>query len=308
MARKKSAKSALAGSKTTPKRASAKPTTARASTKAPSRAASDTAASKQIDQRIRNLGGWRAATLTRMRDLILAADPGITEETKWRGTPVWSHDGIVCTGETYKDVVKLTFARGAALPDPAHLFNASLDGNTRRAIDIHEGAQVDARAFKTLIQAAVAENTRVASKRSRSKPSTPAQPKLLSGGNPQIAKADGDAPVQDYIAAIPGWKREVGRRLDALITRTLPGVKKAIRWNTPFYGIEGKGWIVAFHCFTNYMKVTFFNGASLQPLPPVGSKTVNTRYLHIHEDGQFDEGGFAAWLRQASRLQGWGNV
>lgn len=308
MVRKQSAKSAQAGKKATPKRAAARPTRASATSKAPSRASPGTAASQQIDQRIRDLGGWRAATLARMRALILAADPAITEETKWRGTPVWSHDGIVCTGETYKDVVKLTFARGAALPDPAHLFNASLDGNTRRAIDIHEGEQIDARAFKALIQAAVAENTHVAGKRSMTKPAAAAQPKLLSGGNPQIRKADGDAPVQAYIAAMPGWKQEVGRQLDALITRTLPAIKKAVRWNTPFYGVEGKGWIVAFHCFTNYIKVTFFNGTSLHPQPPVGSKDPNTRYLHIREDGEFDELRLAAWLRQASRLPGWGNV
>lgn len=122
-------------------------------------------ASKLIDQRIRELGDWRGETLARMRKLIRAADPAIVEEWKWRGTPVWSHDGIVCTGETYKAVVKLTFARGAALPDPKRLFNASLDGNTRRAIDIPEGATVDARAFTALIKAAVAANGSAKKKR-----------------------------------------------------------------------------------------------------------------------------------------------
>lgn len=116
------------------------------------------AASAQIDQRIRELGDWRGETLARMRALILAADPGMTEEWKWMGTPVWSHHGNVCTGETYTKVVKLTFAHGASLPDPGHLFNASLEGNTRRAIDIREGESVDARAFKALIKAAVARN------------------------------------------------------------------------------------------------------------------------------------------------------
>lgn len=116
------------------------------------------AASRLIDQRIRDLGGWRGETLARMRALILEADPGITEEWKWMGTPVWSHHGIVCTGESYTKVVKLTFAKGASIPDPSRLFNASLEGNTRRAIDIHEGEQVDARAFKALVQAAVARN------------------------------------------------------------------------------------------------------------------------------------------------------
>jgi hypothetical protein len=116
------------------------------------------AASRLIDQRIRDLGDWRGKTLARMRALILEADPEVTEEWKWRGTPVWSHDGIVCTGESYKEVVKLTFARGAKVPDPGGLFNASLEGNTRRAIDIHEGESVDAGAFKALVKAAVALN------------------------------------------------------------------------------------------------------------------------------------------------------
>jgi len=115
--------------------------------------------SRLIDQRIRDLAGWRGETLARMRALILEADPEMTEEWKWRGTPVWSHHGIVCTGESYKSVVKLTFAKGARLPDPSHLFNSSLEGNTRRAIDIHEGEKVDPRAFKALVKAAVAQNS-----------------------------------------------------------------------------------------------------------------------------------------------------
>jgi hypothetical protein len=122
-------------------------------------------ASRLIDQRIRDLGGWRGETLARMRALILEADPEMTEEWKWMGTPVWSHHGIVCTGEAYTKVVKLTFARGASIPDPSHLFNASLEGGTRRAIDIHEGEKVDARAFKALVKAAVAQNGPPAKKR-----------------------------------------------------------------------------------------------------------------------------------------------
>jgi hypothetical protein len=117
------------------------------------------AASRRIDERIRDLAGWRGETLAHMRALILEADPEVTEEWKWRGTPVWSHDGIVCTGESYKKVVKLTFFRGAKIPDPSGLFNSSLEGNTRRAIDIHEGEMVDADAFKALVQAAVAQNS-----------------------------------------------------------------------------------------------------------------------------------------------------
>ncbi len=131
-----------------------------------------------------------------------------------------------------------------------------------------------------------------------------AKPALLSGGNPQIAKADGDAPVQAYIAAMPGWKSDAGRRLDDLIVRTVPDVRKAVRWNTPFYGVEGQGWFLGYHCFTRYIKVTFLNGASLSPLPPVESKHDDVRYFHIHEDDQLDEELVAGWIRQASELPG----
>ena len=132
-----------------------------------------------------------------------------------------------------------------------------------------------------------------------------AKPALLAGGNPQIAKADGDAPVQAYIAAMPGWKRDVGRRLGSLIVRTVPGVRKAVKWNSPFYGIDGQGWFLNFHCFTRYVKVAFFSGASLRPLPPGGSKHKDVRYLDIHEDDQLDEELVASWIRQASELPGW---
>jgi hypothetical protein len=130
------------------------------------------------------------------------------------------------------------------------------------------------------------------------------KPKLLSGGNPQIAKADGDAPVQDYIAAMPGWKRDVGRHLDALIVRNVPGVRKAVRWNTPFYGVEGQGWFLAFHCIAKYVKVTFFRGTSLRPVPPVESKVKGVRYFHVHEHDELDEDLVASWIRQASELPG----
>jgi hypothetical protein len=133
----------------------------------------------------------------------------------------------------------------------------------------------------------------------------PTKPTLLAGDNPQIAKADGDAPVQAYLAAIPGWKRDVGRRLDALIARTVPGVRKAVKWNSPFYGIEGRGWFLNFHCFTKYVKVAFFRGTSLRPLPPGESKHKDVRYLDIREDDQFDEELVTSWIRQASELPGW---
>jgi hypothetical protein len=131
-----------------------------------------------------------------------------------------------------------------------------------------------------------------------------AKPTLLAGGNPQIAKGDGDAPVQAYISAMPGWKRQVGRRLDALIVRTVPGVRKAIKWNSPFYGVEGQGWFLGIHCFTHYVKVAFFRGMSLRPIPPGESKSKETRYLDIHEDDKFDEAQLAAWIKQASHLPG----
>lgn len=127
---------------------------------------------------------------------------------------------------------------------------------------------------------------------------------LLSGGNPQIAKADGDAPVQAYIAAMPGWKSDLGKRLDAIIVRTLPKVRKAVKWNSPFYGIEGQGWFMAFHVFTRYVKVTFFRGVSLKPLPPGPSKDKNTRYLDLHEGDELDEAQLASWIKQAAKLPG----
>ncbi|MBN8992836.1 MAG: DUF1801 domain-containing protein [Rhizobiales bacterium] len=131
-----------------------------------------------------------------------------------------------------------------------------------------------------------------------------AKPALLSGGNPQIAKAYGDAPVQAYIAAMPGWKSEVGRRLDALIVRTVPGVHKAVKWNSPLYGIEGQGWFLGIHVFTKYVKVAFFRGTSLRPVPPGASRQKEVRYLDIHEDDQFDEAVLAAWVKQASQMPG----
>jgi hypothetical protein len=131
-----------------------------------------------------------------------------------------------------------------------------------------------------------------------------AKPKLLSGGNPQIQKADGDEPVQAYIAAMPGWKHDVGRRLDALIVRTVPHVRKAVRWNTPFYGVEDEGWFLSYHCFDRYVKVAFHNGSSLRPVPPVTSRHESVRYFHIHEDDPTDDEQLEGWVRQASELSG----
>ena len=226
-----------------------------------------------------------------------------------RRSPTWSHDGLICTGETYKNAVKMTFAKGAALDDPSGLFNSSLGGNTRRAIDFHEGDTIDEEALKALVRSAVALNkpagggrgSATASGRGSSGGATPV---LLAGGNPQISKADGDAPVQAYIAAMPDWKRDVGRRLDTLIERTVPGVRKGVRWNSPFYGIAGQGWFLSFHTFTNYVKVTFFRGTSLRPVPP-GGEAKDARWIDIHE-GDLDEAQLVEWIRQAAALPGWG--
>jgi hypothetical protein len=155
---------------------------------------------------------------------------------------------------------------------------------------------------------AAAKAKRPGAGRTKSKPAAKGTKgvKLLSGGNPQIAKADGDAPVQEYIAAMPGWKRELGERLDALIVLNAPNVRKAVRWNSPFYGIEGRGWFLNIHCLTKYVKVTFFNGTALHPIPPGGTpKSKEARWIDIYEDDELDEAQFAAWVKQAAELPGW---
>ena len=149
---------------------------------------------------------------------------------------------------------------------------------------------------------------KAAARRTAAKPARPrkgaAKPRLLSGGNPQITKGYGDAPVRAYIAAMPGWKRNVGRRLDALIVRAVPDVQKAVKWNSPLYGLEGQGWFLGLHCFTKYIKVAFFRGTSLRPVPPGESKQKEVRYLDIDEEDEIDESQFTDWVQQASRLPG----
>jgi hypothetical protein len=168
----------------------------------------------------------------------------------------------------------------------------------------------DAKSWKEVEKLIVQSYELVAPKRApkkAAKKSTPkARPvKLLSGGNPQIAKGDGDAPVQAYIAAMPGWKREVGRKLDALIERSVPNVRKAVKWNSPFYGLDGQGFFMGFHTFTHYVKVTFFRGTSLRPVPPGASKIEGTRYLDIREGDKIEEAQVAGWVKQAAALPGW---
>ncbi len=304
-------------------------------------------ASRLIDERIASLGDWRGETLAEVRRIILGANPDMVEEWKWMGTPVWSHNGNICTGETYKQVVKLTFARGAFLHDPKKLFNSSLEGNLRRAIDIREGERIDAKALKALVQAAIAENQRLRAPKTKPQPDqvpvaekspksakkpgeakkrqATAQPKsakrqtmptastpgekpvvLLSGGNPQIAKGDGDAPVQAYITALAGWKRDLCKRLDGLVARSVPNLRKAVKWNSPFYGVEGRGWFLSIHVFTHYLKATFFRGMDLKPVPPGGTeKSKDARWIDLREGDAFDEAQMTKWVRQAAALPGW---
>jgi hypothetical protein len=271
----------------------------------------------QIDQLIASLTDWRGKTFAAVRKAVLAADPKIVEAWKWMGSPVWERDGMIAVCDAHKGKVKLTFAHGAHLADPDHLFNAGFEGNARRIIDFLEGDKINAPALTALVRAAIVHNQTKLKKNAKAKAAPKAdaktkpakspkaaKPTLLSGGNPQIAKADGEAPVQAYIDAMPGWKRDLGTRLDALIVRTVPNVQKAVKWNSPMYGIEGRGWFLSFHVFTRYVKVAFFQGASLRPLPPGTSKGKDTRYLDIHEGDALDEAQLADWVKQAAKLPG----
>lgn len=159
-------------------------------------------------------------------------------------------------------------------------------------------------AKKTAKAGAKKATKRKATRVAASKPRAASKPKLLSGGNPQIPKGDGPEPVRAYIEAMPGWKRDVGRELDAIIVRAVPGVRKAVRWNSPFYGVEGRGWFLAFHCITRYVKVTLFKGTSLDPVPPVESKHPEVRYFHIFENEPMDTAQVERWVRQAVKLDG----
>lgn len=143
-------------------------------------------------------------------------------------------------------------------------------------------------------------------KKSKTSPAKKGKPvKLLSGGNPQIAKGDGDEPVRAYLAALPGWKSALGQRLDALIVKSVPGVRKAVKWNSPFYGVEGQGWFLGVHSYTRYLKLAFFRGTALRPPPPGSSKSPDVRYLDVHEGDALDEAQLASWFKQAAALPGW---
>lgn len=250
-------------------------------------------ASKKIDERIASLDDWRGERLKEIRRIIHEADPDVVEEWKWQASPTWSHDGVFAVADARKRNVKLTFAHGAALPDPQKLFNSTVDGNTWRAIEFDEADELDAAALKDMVRAAVAYNA-----------AGPQRPVILAGGNPQIARGDGDGPVQAYIDAMPEWKRDIGRRLDALIIKAVPNVRKAVRWNSPFYGTEEHGWFLNLHVLSRNVKVTFLNGASLDPMPPAGGKDPDARWINIKQDG-FDEAQLTDWFRQSANLPAW---
>jgi len=182
-------------------------------------------------------------------------------------------------------------------------------GRVRKKAKVKTAVTAKAKATATTTRATTTPTSKSKSKsnsKSKSKSKTRLEaPKLLSGGNPQISKADGHAPVKAYIDALPGWKRDLGRRLDAFITRHVPHVQKAVKWNSPLYGIEGQGWFLGLHTFTHYLKLAFFCGTSLRPMPPGASKGKDTRYLDLREADPLDEAQLAQWLKQAAALPGW---
>jgi len=244
------------------------------------------------------------------------------ENKVWHGHPVWFLDGNPVAGYSkLKGCVRLLFWSGQSFDEPGLHKEGSFKAAEARFTAVDE---VDLKALKRWLGKArdiqwdyknlvrrkgkleplKGVGKKPAAARAGKSVKKAEKPKLLSGGNPQIAKADGDAPVQAYIEAMPGWKREVGRSLDALIERTVPGVRKAVRWNSPFYGSE-QGWFLSLHCLTKYIKVAFFNGTQLKPMPPVESKNQGTRYFHIYENDQLDEQQLKSWIKQASKIPGW---
>jgi hypothetical protein len=210
-----------------------------------------------------------------------------------------------CTtvNETRRAGVNTMVAKKTRKPQKAAKKKAASKGAAKRVAAKPAARKAAAKKTTAKKAAAKAKPGKTTAKKTGAKRGAKA-PKLLSGGNPQIPKGYGDAPVQAYIAAMPGWKRDLGRRLDALIERTVPGVHKAVKWNSPFYGVEDDQWFLSFHCFTKYVKVAFFRGTSLRPVPPGKSKHEEVRYIDIHEDDELDEVQFADWVAQASRLPG----
>ncbi|MEJ1095587.1 MULTISPECIES: DUF1801 domain-containing protein [unclassified Pseudoxanthomonas] len=206
------------------------------------------------------------------------------------------------TGKTTKKSAKVAKVAKKTATKPAEA-KATKPRKTADKSAARKSTKAPAKAKKKPSPARVASPKTAASK-SNAPAKTAKKPALLSGGNPQIPKGYGDGPVKAYIAAMPGWKSKAGRRLDALIARSVPKVHKAVKWNSPFYGTEDDSWFLSYHCFAKYIKVAFFRGASLHPVPPVKSKHKDVRYLHIHEDEPLDEARFADWVKQASELPG----
>lgn len=265
--------------------------------------------SRLIDARIESLDDWRGRTLSRLRALIKQADPDVVEEWKW-GVPVWSHDGLICTGEAYKSHVKLTFAKGASLEDPTGLFNSSLEGNVRRAIDLHQGDRMDGKAFKALIRAAVVLN--------RSRPRAAAKPRKPGTARKAPAEAEGHAAIEDWITHWT-WKkgsaggvndemRPIVRRVDELIRETIPGLQYAIKWRNPFYGLPDKGWIISIAPYTAHVSIAFYGGADFDPPPPhdPGTPSVErARYVRVKTLQEAQGSTMRRWIKQAGRVRGW---
>jgi hypothetical protein len=244
---------------------------------------------KSIDEYIKALPADVRPILKKIRATIRAAAPGSTEAISY-GMPAFRLDGIVIYFAAFKAHIGLyPPVSGDAGLMKAIAPYAGPKGNLKFPLDVPIPYALITRIVRARVKHATAKAKPV---------------KLLSGGNPQIAKADGAAPVQAYIAAMPGWTRGIGKRLDSLIVRRVPSVRKAVKWNSPFYGIEGQGWFLSFHTFTNYVKVTFFRGTSLQPVPPGGTGK-DARWIDVHKD-DLDEAQMVTWIRQAAGLPGWG--
>ena len=241
--------------------------------------------------------GWNGVTDCE----VLTVEPNKRLSYSWNGSGDEAVNGLKNRGQldAHAHARRHACAHGAiGLPRARR---ALLPGRRLRLAEDGGGAGAGLGAERLKLPAQFKARRKTAPK---SKVRKVAKPALLAGGNPQVPKADGDAPVQAYIAAMPSWKRDVGRRLDALIVRTVPGVRKAVKWNSPLYGMEDHVWFLSLHCFTHYVKVAFFRGTSLRPVPPGKSKSKDTRYFHIHEDDQLDESQLVAWVKQASLLPG----
>ena len=262
--------------------------------------ASRTPAPKSIDEYIAASRADVQPILRKIRRLINAAAPDAQEVISY-GIPAFRQHGILVHFAAFKAHIGLyPPVSGDASLKKALAPYAGPKGNLKFPLD----QPIPYALIKRIVLLRLKQDLERAAAGRKKRPLKAAKPVLLAGGIPQIGKADGNSPVQAYIAAMPGWKRDVGRRLDRLIVRTVRGVRKAVKWNSPFYGIEGQGWFLSFHTFTNYIKVTFFQGTSLRPAPR-GGKAKDARWIDIHED-DLNEAQLVTWIRQAAALPGWG--